>query len=88
MAWVEKDHNDRVSTPLLCAGSPTTRPGCPEPKHEVDFKNMKISGGNVIFLVLGKRQHDYSLKKDKFIFSDDFPLPRGCRWTSETDLQI
>ena len=32
MAWVEKDHNDhRVSTPLLCAGSPTTRPGCPEP---------------------------------------------------------
>jgi len=32
MAWVEKDHNDHVvSTPLLCAGSPTTRPGCPEP---------------------------------------------------------
>ena len=29
MAWVEKDH--RVSTPLLWAGSPTTRPGCPEP---------------------------------------------------------
>jgi len=29
---VEKDHNDhRVSIPLLCAGSPTTRPGCPEP---------------------------------------------------------
>ena len=32
MAWVEKDHNDhRVSTPLLRAGLPTTRPGCPEP---------------------------------------------------------
>ena len=32
MAWVEKDHNDhQVSTPLLCAGSPTSRPGCPEP---------------------------------------------------------
>jgi len=32
MAWVEKDYNDhQVSTPLLCAGSPTTRPGCPEP---------------------------------------------------------
>ena len=32
MAWVEKDHNDHlVSTPLLCAGSQTTRPGCPEP---------------------------------------------------------
>ena len=31
MAWVEKDHNDhRVSTPLICAGSPNTRPGCPE----------------------------------------------------------
>jgi len=32
MAWVEKDHNDHwVSIPLLCAGSPNTRPGCPEP---------------------------------------------------------
>ena len=32
MAWVEKDHNDHlISTPLLCARSPTTRPGCPEP---------------------------------------------------------
>jgi len=31
MAWVEKDHNDQVSTTLLCAGSPNTRPGCPEP---------------------------------------------------------
>jgi len=32
MAWVEKDHNDhRVSRPLPWAGSPTTRPGCPEP---------------------------------------------------------
>ncbi len=32
MAWVEKDHNDhQVSTPLLCAGLPTTRPGCPDP---------------------------------------------------------
>ena len=31
MAWVENDHNDRISTPLLCAGSPPTRPGCTEP---------------------------------------------------------
>jgi len=32
MAWVEKDHNDHpVSNPLLCTGSPTSRPGCPEP---------------------------------------------------------
>jgi len=32
MSWVEKDHNDqRVPTPLLCAESPTTRPGCSEP---------------------------------------------------------
>ena len=31
MVWVEKDYNDHlVSTPLLHAGSPTTRPGCPE----------------------------------------------------------
>jgi len=28
MAWVEKDCNDDlVSTPLLCPGLPTTRPG-------------------------------------------------------------
>jgi len=32
MAWVEKDYDGHlVSTPLLCAGSLTTRPGCPEP---------------------------------------------------------
>ena len=32
MAWVEKHHNAHpVSTPLLCAGLPTTRPGCPIP---------------------------------------------------------
>ena len=32
MAWVEKDHNDHlVSSLLLCAGSSTTTPGCPEP---------------------------------------------------------
>ena len=32
MAWDEKDHKDNlVSTSLLCAESPTTRPGCPEP---------------------------------------------------------
>ena len=32
MVWVEKDHsNHPVSTPLLCAGLPNTRPGCPEP---------------------------------------------------------
>lgn len=29
MVWVEKDHNDHlISTPLLCAGSPITTPGC------------------------------------------------------------
>jgi len=32
MARVEKDHNDHlISTPLLCAGSPTSRSGCSEP---------------------------------------------------------
>ena len=32
MAWLEKDLKDHlVSTPLLYAGSWTTRPGCPEP---------------------------------------------------------
>jgi len=32
MTLVEKDHSDHVvSNPLLCAGSPTTRQGCPEP---------------------------------------------------------
>ena len=34
MAWVEKDHNDhRVSTPLLCAGSPTIRPNQAAQSH-------------------------------------------------------
>ena len=34
MAWVEKDLKDHhlVSTPLSCAGLPTTRPGCSEPR--------------------------------------------------------
>ena len=28
IAWIERDHGDHlVSTPLLCAGLPTTRPG-------------------------------------------------------------
>ena len=31
MSGVEKDHNDQVSTSLLCSGLPTNRPGCPEP---------------------------------------------------------
>jgi len=32
MAWVEKAHSVHlVLTPLLCAGSPTSSPGCPEP---------------------------------------------------------
>jgi len=31
MAWVEKHHDDHVvSTFLLCAGSPATKPGCSE----------------------------------------------------------
>lgn len=34
VAWVEKDLRDHlVSTPLLWAESPITRPGCPEPNH-------------------------------------------------------
>ena len=33
MTSFEKDHNDHlVSTPLLCVGLPTARPGCPEPR--------------------------------------------------------
>ena len=36
MAWVEKDLKDHlVSTPLLQAGLPATRPGCPEPHPEL-----------------------------------------------------
>ena len=32
MTWVEKDvKHCLVSTPLLCAGLPTAKPGCPEP---------------------------------------------------------
>ena len=41
MAWVEKDHNDHlVSTPLLCAGSPTTTPGCPEPHPALEHDRV------------------------------------------------
>jgi len=43
MAWVGKDHNDhQVSTPLLCAGLPTTRPGCPEPHPAWDTNMVYI----------------------------------------------
>ena len=31
MAWVAKEHNAHQLQPLLCAGSPTSSPGCPEP---------------------------------------------------------
>ena len=42
MAWVEKDHSDHpVSTLLLCAGSPTTGPGCPEPHPACPHKKEK-----------------------------------------------
>jgi len=48
MAWVEKDHNDhRVSTPLLCAGSPTSRPGCPEPHPASKDGSSTASLGNL-----------------------------------------
>ena len=30
-AWVAKDRNAHQLQPLLCAGSPTSSPGCPEP---------------------------------------------------------
>ena len=49
MAWVHKDHNDhQVSTPLLCAGSPTTRPGCPE---------LLLSSRNLKYLRVGLRKN-------------------------------
>jgi len=51
MAWVEKDHKDhRVSTPLNCAGSPTTRPGCPEPHPAWPWSLQ----GSVIHSLLGQ----------------------------------
>ena len=31
LSWVEKDHSGHLISTLLCAGLPTTRPGCPEP---------------------------------------------------------
>jgi len=37
MAWVEKDLQDHlVLIPLLYAGSPTTKAGCPEPHPELE----------------------------------------------------
>ena len=44
MAWVEKDLKDHlVSNPLLCAGSPTTRPGCLEPGRGCQVVSTKNS---------------------------------------------
>jgi len=47
MAWVEKDLKDHlISTPLLCAGSPPIRPGCPEPHPDEKIKteNQQTDG--------------------------------------------
>jgi len=44
MEQVEKDYNDHlVSTPLLCAGLPTTRQGCPEPPLQ-PHSNIHVPG--------------------------------------------
>jgi len=38
MAWVEKGVQDHlVSIPLLWAGLPTTKPGCPEPQDKMNL---------------------------------------------------
>jgi len=43
MAWVEKDYNVRlVPTPLLWAGLPTTRPGCPDPHPAWQMEMEKL----------------------------------------------
>ena len=48
-AWIEKNSNAHlVSTPLLCAGSPTTRPGCPEP-HPVLKVELNIDLLEILF---------------------------------------
>jgi len=45
MAWVEKDHTDHlVPTPLLCAGSTTTRPGCLEPHPALNAMSSTYYG--------------------------------------------
>jgi len=45
MAWVEKDIKDHlVSTPLPRAGSPTTRPGCPEPLFSLSQCLLELIG--------------------------------------------
>jgi len=55
MAWVDKDHNDHlVSSPLLHTGSPTSRPGCPEPHpawiwHCLTLKKMNNEWSGVCF---------------------------------------
>ena len=51
MAQVENDRNDhRVSMPLLCAGLPTIRPGCPE--QQVPDILLMVSLDNCVFLYL------------------------------------
>jgi len=60
MAWVEKDLKDHlVSTPPLCAGSPTTRPGWPESGLEClqGWGIHNLLGQPLPVLNMGRTQH-------------------------------
>ena len=63
MAWVEKDHNGHlVATPPLCAGSPSTRPGCPE--LHIFYKSCVL----IVFLIKyndWKRVYQYILNCER-----------------------
>ena len=71
MAWVEKDHNDHlVSTPLLCAGLPTNRPGCTEPHPawiccdviESRLAELEYAENKQIFLTSGNILHSLTVE--------------------------
>jgi len=52
MAWVEKELKGHlVATPLLWAGLPTSRPGCPEPHPPLAFNNNNVRKTQLTLLV-------------------------------------
>jgi len=94
MALVEKDHNDHlVSTPLLCAGSPAMRPGCPEeylltPSGKNAFQYSmppkhcsKISSSGFSSTTAAAERHTKNSYKDNHVFSMLFV---DKRWWSYT----
>ena len=93
MASVEKDHSDHlVSTPLLCAGSPTSSPGCPEPHPAWPWMPPGMEHPQPPWTTCSVRHHPlwewecpgllYHVLSPKLVFSLSFDLSiiLGCWW--------